>query len=50
LSCITLKTVLHFVCYCTAGRQAIGVEVILGALTVGTGKSSKDLHILDAGT
>jgi len=25
------------------------VEVILGALTVGTGKSSKDLHILDAG-
>ena len=31
-------------------RQAVGVEIILGALCVATKKSLKDLHILDAGT
>jgi len=30
-------------------RQAVGVEIILGALSVATRKSLKDLHILDAG-
>ena len=32
-----------------AARQAVGVEVILGALSFATRKSLKELHVLDAG-
>ena len=33
-----------------AVRQAVGLEVILGALSFATKKSPKELHVLDTGT
>ena len=31
------------------GRRAIGLEPILGALLVGTGKESREVHLVDLG-
>ena len=39
-----------YIIHCnTAVRHAVGVEVILGALSFATRKSPKELHVLDAG-
>ena len=31
------------------GRCVVGLEAILGALPVGTGKESRDVHLVDLG-
>ena len=36
--------------FSSAARQIVGLEVILGALTVNTKRQLRELHILDVGT
>ena len=36
--------------FSSAARQIVGLEVILGALTVNTNRQLRELHILDVGT
>ena len=39
----------HSICSMPAGRRAVGLEPILGAMPIGVGKQPKDIHLVDIG-